>query len=183
MIPTWRSPTTTPQVPRSVPVPEMKAQVSGKVIDSFAHFSHTFVNRAWYVGIVDLEYYARFRIVSPFTGLMYMAIFILTADQWPAMPPVFSTLSGLVGALQGLGLGVAVAQINDSVVDIYTWSNRSLSAVESGILSAVRNYAPGNITLNAVYYIVGDNIMVWDQFSWDDSKVWANDPTRVYPRS
>ena len=76
-----------------------------------------------------------------------------------------------------------MAYISGNVVDIYTWSARPLSSVESGILSAVRNYAPDNITLNAVYYIVGDNIMVWDQFSWDDSKVWANDPTRVYPRS
>ena len=183
MIPTWRSATTTPQTPALKPVPEVRAQVSGKVIDSFAHFSHTFVNRAWYVRIVDLEYYARFRIVFPFTGLMYMAIFILTADQWPAMPPAFSTLSGLVGALQGLGLGVAVAHINDSVVDIYTWSNRSLSSVRSGIMDAIRGHMPGDVTLNAVYYIVGENIMVWNQFDWDDGSVWANNPVLVYRRS
>jgi hypothetical protein len=112
---------------------------------------------------------------------MYMAIFILTADQWPTMPPTFASLANLVKALQDLGLGVAVAYINENVVDIYTWSNRPLSSVESGILDAVYDYMPNDVALNAVYYIVGENIMVWDQFNWDDGKVWASEPTLVYP--
>jgi hypothetical protein len=158
----------------------VQAKAQGKAIkDPFSHFSHTFTNGNRYLRIVDVEYYARFRLSEPFTGLMYMAIFILTADQWPTGLP----LGSLLAALQNLGLGVSVAYISGNVVDIYTWSARPLSSVESGILSAVRNYAPDNITLNAVYYIVGDNIMVWDQFSWDDSKVWANNPILVYPRS
>jgi hypothetical protein len=112
---------------------------------------------------------------------MYMAIFILTADQWPTMPPTFASLANLVKALQDLGLGVAVAYINENVVDIYTWSNRPLSSVESGILDAVYDYMPDDVALNAVYYIVGENIMVWDQFNWDDGKVWTGDPILVYP--
>jgi len=106
---------------------------------------------------------------------MYMAIFILTPDQW------LSKLVNLVNDLQDLGLGVAVAFIDENVVDIYTWSARPLSAVESGILDAVRGHTPTDVTLNAVYYILGANIMVWDQFYWDDGKAWANDPTQVYP--
>jgi hypothetical protein len=131
--------------------------------------------------IVDLEYYARFRLSAPFTRPMYMAIFILTADQWPSLTPIFSTLADLVGALRNLGLGVAVAYINEDVVDIYTWSVRPLSSVRRDILGAVRNNTPTDVTLNAVYYIVGENIMVWDQFNWDDGKVWAGDPILVYP--
>jgi hypothetical protein len=182
VIPTWRSPTATPQVPRPVPVPEVHAQAPGKAIkDPFAHFPHTFTNETRYLRIVDLEYYARFKLSEPFTGLMYMAIFILTADQWPAMPPTFHSLTNLVRALRDLGLGVAVAYINESVVDIYAWSNRPLSSVESGIRNAVRRFTPGDVTLNAVYYIVGENIMVWDVFRWDDGSVWANDPIQVYP--
>lgn len=84
MIPTWRSPTTTPQVPNPVPVPEVRAQATQKAIkDPFAHFSHTFTNETRYLRITDLEYYARFKLSELFTGLMYMAIFILTADQRP----------------------------------------------------------------------------------------------------
>lgn len=182
MIPTWRSPTTTAQVPNPRPVPEAQAQAPGKAIkDPFAHFSHTFTNETGYLRITDLEYYARFKLRELFTGLMYMAIFILTADQWPTMPPTFSSLASLVNALRDLGLGVAVAYINENVVDIYTWSNRPLSSVESSILDAVYDHTPTDVTLNAVYYIVGDNIMVWDQFNWDDGRVWANDPILVYP--
>jgi hypothetical protein len=163
-------------------VPEVQAQAPRKPIkDPFAHFSHTFTNETRYLRIVDLEYYARFKLGELFTGLMYMAIFILTADQWPTMPPTFSSLANLVGALQDLGLGVAVAYINDDVVDIYTWSNRPLSSVNSGILDAVYDHMPSDVTLNAVYYIVGENIMVWDQFNWDDGAVWASDPILVYP--
>jgi hypothetical protein len=184
MIPAWRSATTTPQTPALKPVPEVRARAGGKAIkDPFSHFSHTFTNGSRYLRIVDVEYYARFRLSEPFTGLMYMAIFILTADQWPAMPPVFSTLSGLVGALRGLGLGVAVAHINDSVVDIYTWSNRPLSSVRSGIINAIRGHMPSDVTVNAVYYIVGENIMIWNQFDWDDGSVWANNLVLVYRRS
>jgi hypothetical protein len=182
VIPTWRSPTATPQVPSPKPVPEVRAQAPGKAIkDPFAHFSHTFANETRYLRITDLEYYARFKLSELFTGLMYMAIFILEADQWPTMPPTFSSLANLVRALQDLGLGVAVAYINDSVVDIYTWSNRPPSAVESGILDAVYDHTPTDVTLHAVYYIVGENIMVWGQFNWDDGKVWAGDPILVYP--
>jgi hypothetical protein len=84
VIPTWRSPTTTPQVPNPAPVPEVRAQAGGKAIKNpFAHFSHTFTNENSYLRIADLEYYARFKLSELFTGLMYMAIFILTADQWP----------------------------------------------------------------------------------------------------
>jgi hypothetical protein len=156
----------------------VQAKAQGKAIkDPFSHFSHTFTNGNRYLRIVDVEYYARFRLSEPFTGLMYMAIFILTADQWPTGLP----LGSLLAALQNLGLGVAVAYINRNVVDVYTWSNRPLSAVESGILDAIRRHTFRDLTLNAVYYIVGENIMVWDEFYWDDSKVWANDPTQVYP--
>jgi hypothetical protein len=97
------------------------------------------------------------------------------------MPPNFSSLASLVGALRDLGLGVAVAYIDESVVDIYTWSNRPLSAVRPDILEAVRRHTPNDVTLNAVYYIVGENIMIWDSFDWDNGKVWAGDPVRVYP--
>jgi len=84
VIPTWRPPTTTPQIPSPKPVPEVRAQASGKVIkDPFAHFSYTFTNETRYLRITDLEYYARFKLGELFTGLMYMAIFILTADQRP----------------------------------------------------------------------------------------------------
>jgi hypothetical protein len=182
VIPTWRPPTTTPQVPNLKPVPEVRAQVSGKAIkDPFAHFSHTFTNETGYLRITDLEYYARFKLGGLFTRPMYMAIFILTADQWPAMPSTFSSLANLVNALRDLELGVAVAYIDESVVDIYAWSNRPLSAVRSDILDAVRRHTPTDVTLNAVYYIVGENIMVWDDFNWDEGKVWAGDPVRVYP--
>jgi len=178
MIPTWRPPTTTPQIPRLKPTPEVRAQAQGRLIkEPFTHFSRTFTNETRYLRIVNAEYYARFRLVLPFTGPMYMAIFVLTADQWPAGLP----LANLLIALQNLGLGVAVAYINADVVDIYTWSNRPLSAVQSDILNAVREYRPNDVTLNAVYYIVGENIMVWDRFSWDDGWVWAGDPIRVYP--
>jgi hypothetical protein len=65
-------------------VPEVRPQAGGKAIKNpFAHFSHTFTNENSYLRIVDLEYYARFKLSELFTGLMYMAIFILTADQWP----------------------------------------------------------------------------------------------------
>jgi hypothetical protein len=164
-----------------VPVPEVRAQAPGKAIkDPFAHFSHTFTNGTGYLRIVDLEYYARFKLSELFTWL-YMAIFILTADQWPAMPPIFSSLANLVRALRDLGLGVAVAYINDSTVDIYLWSTRPLGAVRDAIRNAVNANTPADVTLNAVYYIVGDNIMIWDQFNWDDGSVWADDPVRVYP--
>jgi len=84
VIPTWRSPTTTPQVPNPKPVPEVNAQAPGKAIkDPFAHFPHTFTNETRYLRITDLEYYARFKLSELFTGLMYMAIYILTADQRP----------------------------------------------------------------------------------------------------
>jgi len=84
VIPTWRSPTGTPVVPRLAPVPEVRAKAQGKVIkDPFAHFSHTFTNETGYLRITDLEYYARFKLSELFTGLMYMAIYILTADQRP----------------------------------------------------------------------------------------------------
>ncbi len=182
MIPTWRPPTTTPAAPSPAPVPEMRALAPQKAIkDPFTHFAGTFTNETRYLRVVDLNYYARFKLRELFTGLMYMAIYILTADQRPAVPPTPSTLSALVTALQDYGLGVAVAHINPSVVDIYTWSNRPLSAVRSGILDAVNSHTPSDVTLNAVYYIVGENIMVWDQFNWDDGKVWAGDPIRVYP--
>jgi hypothetical protein len=65
-------------------VPEVRAKAQGKVIkDPFAHFSHTFTNETGYLRITDLEYYARFKLSELFTGLMYMAIYILTADQRP----------------------------------------------------------------------------------------------------
>jgi hypothetical protein len=66
------------------------------------------------------------------------------------------------------------------VVDVYTWSNRPLSSVGSDILEAVNRHTPSDVTLNAVYYIVGENVMVWDQFNWDDGSVWAGDPILVY---
>jgi hypothetical protein len=163
-------------------VPEVRAQAPGKAIkDPFAHFPHVFTNEGRHLRITDLEYYARFKLSELFTGLMYMAIFILTADQWPAMPPTFSSLANLVRALRDLGLGVAVAYINDSTVDIYLWSTRPLGAVRDAIRNAVNANTPTDVTLNAVYYIVGDNIMIWDQFNWDDGSVWADDPVRVYP--
>jgi len=85
VIPTWRPPTT-PQVPNPKPVPEVRAQAPGKAIkDPFAHFSYTFTNETGYLRITDLEYYARFKLSELFTGLMYMAIFILTADQWRSL--------------------------------------------------------------------------------------------------
>jgi hypothetical protein len=149
----------------------------------FAHFPHTFTNETTYFKITDFEYYARFTLKDlrpPFTGLLYMAIYILTADQWPTLPPTFSTLANLVNALRSLGLGVAVAYINDSVVDIYTWSSRPLSSVRDDILEAVRRHMPTDATINAVYYIVGENIMIWDEFRWDDGSVWAGDPVLVY---
>jgi len=168
--------------PALKPVPEVRAGAPGKAIkDPFGHFSHTFEPQTGYLRITDLEYYARFKLGQLFTGLMYMAIYILTADQRPMLPPTFSSLANLVNALRGLGLGVAVAYINDNVVDIYTWSNRPLSSVRTDILEAVRRHTPTDTTLNAVYYIVGENIMVWDEFRWDDGSVWANDPVRVYP--
>jgi hypothetical protein len=163
-------------------VPEVRAQAPGEAIKNpFAHFLHTFTYGTRHLRITDLEYYARFRLGELFTGLMYMAIFILTADQWPVMPPNFSSLANLVNALRDLGLGVAVAYIDEDVVDIYTWSNRPLSAARSDILEAVRRHTPTDVTLNAVYYIVGENIMIWDSFDWDNGKVWAGDPVRVYP--
>jgi len=180
MIPTWRPPTTTPQVPNPAPVPEVRAQAPGKAIkDPFAHFSHTFTNETGYLRVTDLEYYARFKLRELFTGLMYMAIYILTADQRPPMP---SSLANLVNALRRLGLGVAVAYINEGVVDIYTWSSRPLFSVREDILKAVRRHTLTDATLNAVYYIVGENIMVWDKFRWDDGSVWAEDPVLVYSR-
>ncbi len=184
MIPTWRSPTTTPDVPGLRPVPEVRAPAPepGKAIKSpFAHFPHTFTNETRYLRITDLGYYARFKLGELFTGLMYLAIYILTADQRPMLPPIFSTLANLVGALQDLGLGVAVAYIRDDVVDVYTWSNRPPSSVRDDIREAVRRYTPNDVTLNAVYYIVGGGIMIWDVFRWDDGSVWAADPVRVYP--
>jgi len=185
VIPTWRPPSETPIQPVPKLVLEVRAQVpGGSIRNSFAHFPHTFTNETGHLRIVDLEYYARFtlRDVSPpFSGLMYMAIFILAADQRPALPPIFSTLTGLVDALRNLGLGVAVAYISDSVVDIYTWSSRPLSAVRPSILDVVHSHMPTDATLNAVYYIVGENIMIWDEFNWDDGSVWADDPVRVYP--
>jgi len=178
MIPNWRPVTTTPQIPGPKPTPEVRAQVQAKVkSEPFVHFSNTLINKRWYLKIVDAEYYARFGLITPFTGPMYMTISIITADQWPAGLP----LANLFGALQSLGLGVAVAYIDGYTVDIYTWSNRPLSAVQSDILGAINRNTPNDVTLNAVYYIVGDNIMVWDQFIWDSGRVWANDPTLVYP--
>jgi len=182
VIPTWRPPSETPTPPALKPVPEALAQTPGKAIkEPFAHFPHTFTNETGYLRIVDLEYYARFKLSELFTGLMYMAIFILTADQWPTMPPTFSSLAGLVRALRDLGFGVAVAYIRDDVVDIYLWSERPLSSVREAIRNAISANAPRDATLNAVYYIVGENIMIWDAFRWDDGSVWASEPVRVYP--
>ncbi len=150
----------------------------------FAHFPHTFTNETTHLKITDTEYYARFTLrdlTPPFTGLMYMAIYVLTADQRPMLPPIFSTLTNLVEALRDLGLGVAVAHIGDNLVDIYTWSSRPLSSVREDIREAIRRRTPTDVTLNAVYYIVGENIMIWDVFRWDDGSVWADDPVRVYP--
>ncbi len=182
MIPTWRPPTTTPEVPAPSLVPKVQAKAPRhKGFDeAFAHFLHTFTNENTHLKITDTEYYARFKLSTLFTGLMYMAISILTADRWPVMPPSFLSLATLVRALQNLGLGVAVAYIGDDVVDIYTWSNRPLSSVRADIREAVRRYTPTDVTLNAVYYIVGENIMIWDEFNWDDGKVWASDPVLVY---
>ncbi len=165
-------------------MPEVRANAPHRkgFKDIFAHFPHTFTDETRYLRITDLEYYARFtlRDWAPFTGLMYMAIYVLTADRWPVMPPSFLSLATLVRALRNLGLGVAVAYIGDDVVDIYTWSNRPLSSVRADIQEAVRQYTPTDVTLNAVYYIVGENIMIWDEFNWDDGKVWASDPVLVY---
>ncbi len=185
MIPTWRLPTTTPDVPGLKPVPEARANAPRRkaIRSPFAHFPHTFTDETRYLRITDLEYYARFKLrdLASFTGLMYMAIYILTADQRPMLPPIFSTLANLVDALRDLGLGVAVAHIRDDVVDIYTWSSRPLSSVREDIREAVHRHMPTDVTLNAVYYIVGENIMIWDVFRWDDGSVWAADPVRVYP--
>jgi hypothetical protein len=77
VIPTWRSPTTTPYVPNPAPAPEVRARADGKAIKNpFAHFSHTFTNEKSYLRIVDLEYYARFKLSELFTGLMYMNIIL-----------------------------------------------------------------------------------------------------------
>ncbi len=185
MIPTWRPPSDTPTPPALKPVPEVLAKAPRRkgFDEVFAHFLHTFTNETTLLKITDTEYYARFtlRDLTLFTGLMYMAIYVLTADQRPMLPPIFSTLANLVGALQDLGLGVAVAHIRDDLVDIYTWSNRPLSSVRADIREAVRQHTPTDVTLNAMYYIMGENIMIWDVFRWDDGSVWANDPVRVYP--
>jgi hypothetical protein len=71
--------------PALKPVPEVRARVPRlKLIKRpFTHYSHTFTNQNTYLRITDLEYYARFKLSELFTGLMYMAIYILTADQWP----------------------------------------------------------------------------------------------------
>jgi hypothetical protein len=205
VIPTWRPPSATLTPPAPKPVPDVRAMAPNQrgFDNTFAHFSYTFTNETTYLKITDIEYYARFalrELRSPdeprgpdepgrppsgpiFAGLMYMSITILTANQAVGLPPVLipSTLSSLVSALTNLGLGVAVAYINSSTVDIYLWSTRPLSAVRDAIWNAVNANMPTDVTLNAVYYIVGQNIMIWDVFYWDDGSVWADDPVRVYP--
>ncbi len=86
MIPTWRPPSDTPTPPAPRPVPEVWANAPRRkgFDEVFAHFPHVFTNETTYLKITDGEYYARFTLKDlrpPFTGLMYMAIYILKADQ------------------------------------------------------------------------------------------------------
>jgi hypothetical protein len=164
-------------------VPEVRAGVPPlKLIrEPFTHYSHTFTNQDTYLRIVDREYYARFVLRSAFTAPMYMSIFVLAIGQRFELPPILSSLANLIRILRTFGFNVSVVYINRDTVDIYIWSSRPLASARHDISYAFRRHMPSNVTVNAAYYIVGEDIMIWDDFNWDSGKVWANDPTRVYP--
>jgi len=107
-----------------------------------------------------------------------MSVSILPAGQWPSLATPLP-LAKLVDALESIGLGVSVAYPGPFVANIYTWSRKSLSSVAPSIRRAVICHKPPFTTIT-VYYVIGENIMVWDRSRWDRS-FWSNDPVMVYP--